>query len=297
LRAQMTGWAAPAPGRDGTGRSPNLTPMSPPAAPPPGPVTLGDTVADLEAEHAELDALLAPLDEAAWALATPAAGWAVRDQVSHLAFFDEAADLAMRDPGRFAALAEALVGAEGDPMEEHLRRGRALAGHEVLAWWRRARGAMVRQVAALEPGARIPWFGPPMGPLSFVSARLMETWAHGQDVADALGVVRPPTARLRHVAHLGVRARGFSYAVRGLAVPPTPVRVELEGPGGEHWSWDADAATTDAVTGSALEFCLVVTQRRHPDDTALHVEGDGAQEWLAIAQAFAGPPGPGRPPR
>ncbi|HTZ08778.1 MAG TPA: TIGR03084 family metal-binding protein [Acidimicrobiales bacterium] len=268
-------------------------PRSPSSSPP---VTVEETTADLEAEHAELDALVAPLAEPGWALATPAPGWAVRDQISHLAFFDEAATRALVDPARFAVEAEALLGAAGDPMEEHLRRGRAVPGAAVLAWWRRARTAMVGAVGGLAPGARVPWFGPPMSPLSFVSARLMETWAHGQDVADALGVARRPTARLRHVAHLGVRARGFSYAVHGRPVPHAPVRVELEGPGGEAWSWDAGADTGDRVQGSALEFCLVVTQRRHVSATGLRVEGEGAREWLAIAQAFAGPPGAGRPP-
>ena len=134
-----------------------------------------------------------------------------------------------------------------------------------------------------------------MSPASFVTARLMETWAHGQDVADALGQVRTGTARLRSVAEIGYRARPFSYAVHGLPLPDRPVRVELAGPGGEEWTWgppDAD----DVVRGSALDFCLLVTQRRHRDELALTVSGAAAQEWTRIAQAFAGPPGGGREP-
>jgi uncharacterized protein (TIGR03084 family) len=134
-----------------------------------------------------------------------------------------------------------------------------------------------------------------MGALSFVSARLMETWAHGQDVADALGAIRVPTARLRHIAHLGVRARPFSYVVRGLEVPADAVSVGLVGPSGERWEWDG-GSPSQLVEGSALDFCLVVTQRRHLSDTTLTVHGSLAKEWLAIAQAFAGPPGGGRPP-
>jgi len=180
-------------------------------------------------------------------------------------------------------------------MEPHLVRGRALAGRDVLGWWRHARGAMVEAAGGLDSRDRIPWFGPPMGALSFVSARLMETWAHGQDIADALGVGRVPTARLRHIAHLGVRARPFSYIVRGLDVPPDAVRVALTGPAGERWEWDTDAPA-GLIEGPALDFCLVVTQRRHLSDTALTVQGAAASEWLAIAQAFAGAPGPGRSP-
>jgi uncharacterized protein (TIGR03084 family) len=136
-----------------------------------------------------------------------------------------------------------------------------------------------------------------MGAMSFVSARLMETWAHGQDVADALGVTRAPTGRLRHIAHLGVRSRPFSYLVRGLSAPTDPVGVSLIGPSGETWMWDTEVAPVDHVHGPALDFCLVVTQRRHVADTDLEVQGPAAREWLAIAQAFAGPPGAGRPPR
>jgi uncharacterized protein (TIGR03084 family) len=263
----------------------------------PEPTTLDGLLGDLEAEHRDLDRLVATLDEAGWGTATPAEGWAVRDQISHLAFFDDAAALAITDPGAFAGTAEAALAAGGDPMEEHLRRGRALAGRDVLAWWRGARHQMVDVAGALGAGDRVPWYGPPMSALSFVSARLMETWAHGQDVADALGVTRAPTARLRHVAHIGVRARPFSYVVRGRDVPGGAVRVELTGPSGEHWDWDAATESAPLVQGPALDFCLVVTQRRNVADTALTAQGEMAREWLDIAQAFAGPPGPGRPPR
>lgn len=259
---------------------------------------LAELLSDLRAEHGSLDELVAAMGEGDWATPTPAEGWTVQDQIGHLAFFDEAATLALADPERFAVMAEAALSAlstGGDPMAEHLARGRAMTGAEMLEWWRDARAALVDAAARLAPGVRVPWFGPPMSPMSFVSARLMETWAHGQDVADALGEWRRPSARLRHIAHLGVRARPFSYVVRGLVVPDGAVRVDLVGPSGERWRWDEDAVD-DMVEGSALDFCLVVTQRRHLDDTELVVEGARASEWMGIAQAFAGPPGPGRPP-
>lgn len=255
-------------------------------------------LADLADEHDELDVLVATLDEAGWDTPTPAPHWAVRDQVSHLAFFDEAATSAVVEPRSFIAGAQAamaLVAGGADPMAEHLARGRALAGADVLGWWREARAGFLRAAHGLGPGERVPWYGPAMSPLSFVAARLMETWAHGQDVADALGLERRPTRRLVHVARLGVRARPFSYVVRGLEPPAALVRVELEAPDGEHWVWDDEGDTADVVRGTALDFCLVVTQRRHVSDTGLVVEGAVANEWMTIAQAFAGPPGPGRP--
>ena len=126
------------------------------------------------------------------------------------------------------------------------------------------------------------------------TARLMETWAHGQDVADALGVDRPATARLRNVAHIGVRTRDFAYAIRGLTPPAEPFRVELTAPDGSAWTWGPDDAA-QRVNGPALDFCLLVTQRRHRDELALRATGPDADTWLEIAQAFAGAPGPGRP--
>jgi uncharacterized protein (TIGR03084 family) len=122
----------------------------------------------------------------------------------------------------------------------------------------------------------------------------METWAHGQDVVDALGATRPATDRLRHVAHIGVQARPFAYVTHGMTMPDAGVFVSLDPPGGgEPWTW-GDPAWPDHVSGPALDFCLVVTQRRHPADTAIVVEGPNAVEWMGIAQAFAGPPGEGR---
>lgn len=256
-----------------------------------------ELVDDASAEHDDLDAIVSPLDAGRWDLATPAAGWAIRDQISHLAYFDELATMAMADPEAFVPRAEratALAMAGEDPMAEHLQRGRAMSAASLLEWWRRERVSMLAQARGFGPQGRVPWFGPSMSPMSFVSARLMETWAHGQDVADALGLVRRPTARLAHIALIGVRARPFSYAVRGLELPAKPVRVELEGPGAEHWLYESEGE--GSVVGTALDFCLVVTQRRHLLDTALVVSGSAARQWMEVAQAFAGPPGPGRAP-
>ncbi len=265
--------------------------------------TLPELLGDLEDEYTDVVRLVSPLrgDDAAWDLATPATGWAVRDQISHLAFFDDAGRRAVEQPEAFAREAEVALAQEGDPMATHLAMGRSMDGDRLLGWWKESHTGMVRAVSGVDPAAKLPWYGPPMGVLSFVSARLMETWAHGQDVADALDLRREPTDRLRHVAHLGVRARPFSYAVRGREVPPGRIDVSLLSPSGERWEWRvgddrAHSRPVSRIEGPALDFCLVVTQRRNVADTSLVVDGPDAAEWMSLAQAFAGPPGPGRPP-
>src|SRR5665213_1206225 len=264
--------------------------------------TLPGLLDDLDAEYAALRGVVGGLADAdpRWDLATPAEGWAVRDQISHLAYFDDAGRQAMVDPGSFARSVDELLATTGDPMDVHLVRGRAMGGDELLEWWDRAHRAMVEAFSIADPSTRVPWYGPPMGTLSFISARLMETWAHGQDVCDALGVERIPTARLKHIAHLGVRARPFSYIVRGMEVPNGRIDVAVVAPDGDEWRWEigdpSDEGPVATVTGSALDFCLVVTQRRNVVDTDLVVQGDLAADWISVAQAFAGAPGPGRPP-
>ncbi len=257
------------------------------------PVSMDALADDLAAESAVLRALLAPLTEDGWRRPTPAAGWSIGDQVGHLAAFDDVAVQSAVDPDAFRAELEKIVAAGGidpDAVVEH-HRGRA--GADVLAWFDDARTRLLAAFRPLDPSLRVPWFGPAMSAASSLTARIMETWAHGQDVADALGATREPTDRLRHVAHIGIGARGYSYAVNERAVPDAPIRVELAAPGGGTWTW-GPAGAPDRVTGPALDFCLAVTQRRHRDDTALVITGPAATEWMSFAQAFAGAAGTGR---
>jgi uncharacterized protein (TIGR03084 family) len=244
-------------------------------------------LADLDAEGAALDDVVAGLDGTGWATPTPAAGWTVAHQVAHLSWTDDVAALAATDPAAFRALPDT----DGQ-VDAEAAAGAAVPPAELLARWRASRAALAAALAAVAPGSKLPWFGPPMSAASMATARLMETWAHGVDVTDALG--RPPSAtdRLRAVAHLGVVTRGFAFGQHGLPVPADDVRVELTAPSGQVWTWGA-ADAADRVTGPALDFCLRVTQRRPRAALALTATGTVADRWLDVAQAFAGRPGAG----
>ncbi|MCX6397430.1 MAG: TIGR03084 family metal-binding protein [Propionibacteriales bacterium] len=253
-------------------------------------------IADLVAESEELDALVADIEPDRWSIMTPAKGWTIAHQIAHLAWTDEFALLAVTDEPAFRADLQRGLGAAASVDEYVDSCAEAGARNEpgdLLRDWRVGRDRLATALAAVPAGTVLPWLGPSMSPASMATARLMETWAHGQDVADALGVDRKPTQRLKHVAHIGVRARAFAYAANGLDAPSVDVRVELVAPDGDLWTW-GDADAENQVSGPALDFGLLATQRRHRADLALVTTGAIADQWLDIAQAFAGPPGAGR---
>lgn len=255
-------------------------------------------IGDLRAEGDDLDSLVAGLASEQWAAPTPAEGWTIAHQIAHLSWTDHVAERTtsaacgdMVAEEEFAlTLKAALENPTGFVDEGATEESR---NPDLLGMWRTRRHAMTDALVQVPPGTKIDWFGPPMSAASMATARLMETWAHGQDVADALGTTRVPTDRIRGVAHIGVRTRDFAYTVNQLAPPIEPFRVDLTAPSGEVWTWGPEDAA-QRVSGSALDFCLLVTQRAHRDDLEIHAEGPDAAHWLTIAQAFAGPPGVGR---
>jgi len=253
----------------------------------------GPIVADLRAESDDLDALVAPLPAHRWADPTPAPGWTIAHQIGHLLWTDRVALTAVSDEAGFAELLTAAAANPTGFVDAGAEELAALSPAELLTDWRITRGRLHEELLTVPDDRKLPWFGPPMSAASMATARLMETWAHGLDVADTLGVKRPATARLRSIAHLGVRTRDYAFFVNNLAAPAEPFLVELRGPGGDTWSWGPPDAA-QRVTGSAEDFCYLVTQRRPLSALDVTAHGPDAQRWLEIAQAFAGPPGPGR---
>jgi enediyne biosynthesis protein E11 len=258
-------------------------------------VIIDEILADLEAENDDLDRLVSGIGPDQWRLPTPAPRWTIAHQISHLESSAALATLAATDAAAFAARRAEL----GSDFNEGIEAGAAEFAdgppEQLLARWRDTRRSLQEALAAVPAGQRVPWIVTPVSPATLASVRLMELFGHGQDIADALGVERPATDRIAAVARLGVRTRDFAFLARGLAAPAGEFLVKLAAPGGAEWTWGpADAA--QGVSGPAVDFCLLVTQRRHRDDLSLVASGPDADRWLDIAQAYAGPPGPGRAP-
>lgn len=254
---------------------------------------------DLLTEYSALAAVVERFTEDRWRRSTQFHGWTSWDQIAHLCFFDEQALLSVTDARQFkedAVSLEKQMAGGLEVSEITRRRFGHMSGAELLDHWRDWYTKLVRALSGLSEKERLPWYGPSMSARSFAAARLMETWAHGQDIYDSLQRERPSSDRIRHIAHLGVGTFGWSFINRGLPVPKRPPFVELYAASGQVWRWN-EPSNTDYVLGSAEEFCLVVTQRRNVMDTCLKSRGENARRWLAIAQCFAGPaaepPAPG----
>lgn len=250
-------------------------------------------ISDLEVEQGAVDASVARLDANGWSSPTLADGWDVRASISHLWYSDRIARLALSDPLSFAAQKSAITALP--TVMPDMRLPADMDEALLLLSWRKDRQLLTTTMQMANPYVRVPWFGPDMSLPSFISARIMETWAHGIDVAEAVGAPLAITNRIRHVCHLGVDARRFAFEINGLADSEMEIRVELAAPDGATWTWGPPDAR-DRIAGSAIDFALLVTQRRHREDTRLEAQGTSANRWLNVAQAFAGPPGAGRNP-
>ncbi|GII76210.1 wyosine base formation [Sphaerisporangium rufum] len=256
---------------------------------------LDEVLQALTDEGEELDALVAGLDASQWRTPTPAPGWTIFDQIAHLTFIFRLARTAASDAQAFQAM---IAGAEHDfngAVNAALGLYAGDTPEQLLGKWRAERAGVVEALAAVPAGQVVPWLVNPLPPIVLACAGIMEQFAHGQDVMDALGARREFTDRLKHLVVFAVLTRDFGYLSRGLTPPATEFRFELTAPSGELWAY-GPADSPQKVTGPAADFCLLVTRRRHRDDLAVVATGDEADHWLDIAQCYRGPAGAGRTP-
>jgi uncharacterized protein (TIGR03084 family) len=254
--------------------------------------------ADFLAESEALHELLSDLPDKDFKQVTAFKGWTLDNVLGHLHMWNWAADLSLQDGEAFLAFLKSV--------SEHVRQSslsafetqwlRGLEGRALLASWREFYLPMAERFGAADPSARVAWAGPTMSVRSSITARLMETWAHGQAIYDLLGLVRQNTDRIRNIAVLGVNTYGWTFQLRGREAPEPVPFVALTAPSGAIWTFGAESAV-ERIDGLAEEFCQVVTQTRNVADTTLRVTGPNATAWMAIAQCFAGhaedPPPPG----
>ncbi|MEX0316388.1 MAG: TIGR03084 family metal-binding protein [Ruegeria sp.] len=244
-------------------------------------------------ESEALYAVLVDVTGDAWETVTQFKGWTLNDVMVHLHFWNRMADLSLTDEAAFQArLAETFdgIGSQGFRATENAMIPER--GDELRAAWRGLYTDMGVRWAGLDPKQRVKWAGPEMSVRSSMTARQMETWAHGQEVFDILGVERQETDRIRNIVVLGVNTFGWSYKVHGREVPEVMPRLELTAPSGAAWEFGEPGE--NRISGPAVEFAQVVAQTRNVADTTLRVEGPVATEWMSIAQCFAG--GPETPP-
>ncbi len=241
---------------------------------------------DLKDETAELISLMDRYDLDILGVETPADGWDVADSINHLTYFDRALITAISDPDKFNVEREDLIRGGTDFATQLMRK---LAKDKVLEAFREARAQLIEHLSKVDPKVRVPWYGPDMSAMSAASARLMETFAHGLDIYDALGQQKVFTDRIAHICFLGWSTISFSFAVNGQAPPTQGFYLELDLPSGAKFT-KGDIEAPNQISGSAIDYALVVTQRRIAATTDLSIVGDQALTYIKYAQAFAGPP-------
>lgn len=253
---------------------------------------------DFRTESDALYAIIAPLSDSELDRPTAFKGWTVNDVIGHLHIWNVAADLSLRDENGFREFFAKVAASfkQGSLKEFERTYLNGLSGAELVATWRAGYERVADHFAKADPKARLPWAGPSMSARSSITARLMETWAHGQEVYDLLGIERENGDHIRNIVMLGVNTFGWTYKNRREDAPERMPYLVLTAPSGETWTY-GEESDEERIEGQAEEFCQVVTQTRNIADTALKTTGDIAADWMAKAQCFAGapvePPEPG----
>ncbi|MEQ9435702.1 TIGR03084 family metal-binding protein [Hyphomonas sp.] len=239
-------------------------------------------------ESLALDRLLSGRPDSDFELVTQFKAWTINDVLRHLHYWNWMAWLQLNDEALLVAQMSEIARAGGmRPVERaHVDGAGGLA---LLTLWKAQAQATAQAFGTADPKARLKWAGPDMSARSSITARLMETWAHGQEVYDRLGETRVEADRIRNIVVLGINTFGWTFRNRKLDVPAAMPFVHLTAPSGDVWTY-GDESTAERIAGRADEFCQVVTQTRNIGDTQLQVQGQTAEIWMAYAQCFAGKP-------
>lgn len=242
-------------------------------------------------ESEALHTLIAPLSDAEFEQPTLFKGRSINQIMRHLHFWNIPAAYTLTNDAAFAEFLKQVTSAlmSGRLVDFEHDYLQALSGRALLAEWATQFRLIAPYYAAADPSSRVNWVGPSMSARSAITARQMETWAHGQAIYDVLGVERVDADRIGNIARLGINTFGWTFKNRSIAVPETMPFVRLTAPSGAVWDY-GEACEAERVEGSATEFCQVVTQCRNIGDTALKVSGPVATRWMSMAQCFAGPP-------
>jgi uncharacterized protein (TIGR03084 family) len=253
---------------------------------------------DFRDESEALHALVAPLDDKALDQPTAFKNWTIATVIRHLHVWNLAAEMSLKADGSFeryyAGLAEKQKKGVKLP-EFEIEWLEGLTGRKLVAAWKNGIASTAERFSGADPAARVKWAGPDMSVRSSLTARLMETWAHGQEVYDVLGKVRANGDRIRNIVVLGNNTYGWTFKVRGEEPPAPRPYLKLTAPSGEIWTYN-DPSTDEVIEGLAEEFCQVVTQTRNIADTRLKVTGANSKNWMSKAQCFAGAAEPPPPP-
>lgn len=246
---------------------------------------------DFRLECANIEQLILSIAVDEFDQSTGFKNWSINQILRHLHVWNRAAFFSLTDEAAFndyiaQAMGAVRTGGLTNFEEDYLH---GLSGAELFDVWREFYPEMADAFAKADPKARLPWAGPSMSARSSVTARLMESWAHAQAIYDVQGLDRSSTDGIENVVVLGLNTYGWTFKNRKLDVPETRPSLRLTAPSGVVWEF-GDLAEGELIEGHAEEFCQVVTQTRNIEDTDLSVTGPNAQNWMRIAQCFAGPP-------
>ncbi|WP_342779469.1 TIGR03084 family metal-binding protein [Amycolatopsis cihanbeyliensis] len=252
-------------------------------------------ISAMKADAMEVQQVLSGLDATGWATPTPAPGWTVTHQVAHLAATFQRAGLAASDPPAFAKIMEHANPDFDKEVETVMRPYLELPPGELLVRWYDELTTAADALAAVPAGQDIPWLVNPLPPAVLASGGMMELFAHGQDIADALGTPIERTDRIAPLVGFVVHTRHFGYLAREMTPPDDDFRFEVTAPSGTLWTFGPEDAA-QRIEGPALDLCLLAARRRHHRDLSLVATGKHATRWLDVAQAYRGPTGAGREP-